>query len=103
MRFELTGDTWTHYLWFCSKLMGVVRSEQVSYLHSEHLGRPEFATNGSQQSVRKAYNYAYGRSVTQDSIGGLTSGSPVNAMARKVACGITDSESMTRVLRVFTK
>ena len=76
LRSELTGDTWTNYLWLGSELMGVLRSEQVSYLHSEHLGRPEFATNGSQQLVWKAYNYAYGRTVTQDLLGGLNIGFP---------------------------
>jgi len=73
---ELTGDTWTNYLWFGGELVSVVRSGQVSYVHSDHLGRPDFATNGSQQTAWKAYNYAYGRSVTQDSIGCLNIGFP---------------------------
>lgn len=34
------------------------------------------ATNAGQQTVRRAYNYAYGRSVQQDDIGGLNIGFP---------------------------
>ncbi|MBD8637644.1 RHS repeat protein [Stenotrophomonas sp. CFBP 13725] len=73
---ELTGDTWTNYLWFGGELVGMLRNGQVNYIHTDHLGRPEFATNGSQQTVWKAYNYAYGRSVSVDNTGGLNLGFP---------------------------
>ncbi|WP_455435286.1 RHS repeat-associated core domain-containing protein [Xanthomonas sp. WHRI 7945] len=43
-------------------------------VRTDHLGRPEFATDGSAQVVWKAYNYAYGRSVTQDQTGGIRLG-----------------------------
>lgn len=39
-------------------------------MHADHLGRPEFVTMSNQQTVWKAYNYAYGRSVQKDEVGG---------------------------------
>ena len=73
---EQTDDMWTNYLWFDGELVGHLRDGQLSFVHNDHLGRPEFATNAAQQTVWKAYNYAYGRSVTQDDIGGLNIGFP---------------------------
>ncbi|WP_223202934.1 RHS domain-containing protein [Stenotrophomonas sp. 169] len=61
---ELTGNVWTNYLWFEGELVGLARNGQVNYVHTDHLGRPEFVTNASRQTVWKACNYAYGRSVT---------------------------------------
>jgi len=73
---EQTGTTWTNYLWFGNELVGIDRNGAVSYIHNDHLGRPEYATNKAQQVVWKAYNYAYGRSVLKDDIGGLNIGFP---------------------------
>jgi RHS repeat-associated protein len=67
---------WSSYLWFDGELVGLFRDGQLSYIHNDHLGRPDFATNANQQTVWKAYNYAYGRSVTQDDIDGLNLGFP---------------------------
>lgn len=73
---EQTQAAWTNYLWFDGELVGIARSGQISHVHTDHLGRPEHATNNSQQMVWKAYNYAYGRSVLLDNIGGLNIGFP---------------------------
>ncbi|HEC0920960.1 TPA: hypothetical protein R1S30_005076, partial [Escherichia coli] len=73
---EQTGNTWTNYLWFGGELVGIDRNGSVNFVHNDHLGRPEYATNTSQQVVWKAYNYAYGRSVLKDDIGGLNIGFP---------------------------
>jgi RHS repeat-associated protein len=73
---EQTGTTWTNYLWFGGELVGIDRNGAVSFVHNDHLGRPEYATNKAQQVVWKAYNYAYGRSVLKDDIGGLNIGFP---------------------------
>lgn len=73
---EQTDAAWTNYLWFDGELVGIGRNGQVSHVHTDHLGRPEHVTNSSQQMVWRAYNYAYGRSVLQDDIGGLNLGFP---------------------------
>lgn len=76
MMAELTNSSWTNYLWFDGELVGVARNGQLNYVHTDHLGRPEFVSSSSQATVWKAYNYAYGRSVQQDDIGGLNIGFP---------------------------
>ncbi|SFS11013.1 hypothetical protein SAMN04487782_3688 [Stenotrophomonas maltophilia] len=73
---EQTGSTWTNYLWFGGELVGIDRSGSVNFVHNDHLGRPAYATNASQQVVWKAYNYAYARSVLKDDSGGLNIGFP---------------------------
>jgi len=73
---ELTNSKWTNYLWLGDELVGLARDGQINFVHGDHLGRPEFVTNGGQQTVWRAYNYAYGRSVQQDDIGGLNMGFP---------------------------
>ncbi len=67
---------WTNYLWFGETLMGVLRSGQLHQVRGDHLGRPSLVTNEAAQVVWKAYNYAYGRAVIVDQIGGLNLGFP---------------------------
>ncbi len=73
---EHTDSQWTNYLWFEGELVGLVRNGQLRFSHNDHLGRPELVTDMNQHVVWKAYNYAYGRSVLQDVIGGLNIGFP---------------------------
>ncbi|HEY5971430.1 MAG TPA: RHS repeat-associated core domain-containing protein [Pseudoxanthomonas sp.] len=70
------GDVWTNYLWFGGEVVGLVRGNVVSYIHADHLGRPELATNAAKAVVWRANNFAFDRTVTLDSIGGLNLGFP---------------------------
>ncbi|WP_222705351.1 RHS repeat-associated core domain-containing protein [Xanthomonas massiliensis] len=67
---------WTDYLWLGGELVGVVRGGQTYWVHTDHLGRPEVASDANRVVVWKAYNYAYGRTVQQDDMGGLPLGFP---------------------------
>jgi RHS repeat-associated protein len=76
---EHGSSGWKSYLWLGSQLVGVVTPNQaVQYVHGDHLGRPEAATDSSKQVVWRAKNTSpYGsRSITLDQIGGLNIGLP---------------------------
>ena len=58
------------------ELVGVIKGSTLYYVHGDHLGRPELATNGAKAVVWQASNYAFDRTVTLDQIGGLNLGFP---------------------------
>jgi RHS repeat-associated protein len=71
-----TGQGWTQYLSFNGEPVGMVRGGAVSYIHNDHLGRPEVITNSAKVTTWRANNYAFNRSIGIDQIGGLNLGFP---------------------------
>lgn len=67
---------WKNYIWFGQVVVGVTQGDQAYQVHADHLGRPALATGASGQVVWRAFNYAYGRTVTLDQMGGLNLGFP---------------------------
>src|SRR5690606_15222751 len=70
------GQGWTQYVYFQGEPVAMVRGGAISYIQADHLGRPELVTNGAKAAVWRASNYAFDRTVTLNSIGGLNLGFP---------------------------
>nr|WP_275672558.1 RHS repeat-associated core domain-containing protein [Thermomonas flagellata] len=73
---EYTDGAWTSYVYRGSEPVALIRNSQITYLHPDHLGRPQLATDAGQQVVWKAANRAFDRGVSLDTIGGLNLGFP---------------------------
>jgi RHS repeat-associated protein len=71
-----SGKPSTDYVWAAGEVVAIVRSGAVHYLHNDHLGRPEVATNAAKAVVWRANNGPFDRTVSLDSIGGLGLGLP---------------------------
>ncbi len=63
-------------MWLGGTPVARIKDGQVHLIHTDHLGRPEIVTNSAKAVVWRAGNYAFDRTVTQDSIGGLNLGFP---------------------------
>ena len=70
------SGVWNDYVYLYSELVGVVRNGLLYHVHGDQLGRPSAVTNGNRAVVWQAYNQAFDRQVTLDSIGGLNIGLP---------------------------
>ena len=73
---EYTNGQWSSVIWNGGEPVALIRNNQIHYIHTDHLGRPESVTNASKAVVWKASNGAFSRSVVLDTIGGLQLGFP---------------------------
>ena len=71
------AGSWTHYVRLPDGTpIARIKGSTLLMLHTDHLGRPEIATDSAKAVVWRASNYAFDRTVTLDSIGGLNLGFP---------------------------
>lgn len=64
------------YIYFNGAPVGLIRNGTLYYIHNDHLDRAERITNINEVTVWKASNFAFDRTVTQNSIGGYNLGFP---------------------------
>lgn len=66
----------SQYIWLGGKVIGLIRAGTLYSVYSDHLGRPEAATNSAGSIVWQSKSLVYDRSITTDTIGGLNIGFP---------------------------
>lgn len=64
------------YVYWENRPVAVIRTNTIYYIQTDHIGRPEVATNASKAVVWKANNTAFDRQVTTNTIGDLNLGFP---------------------------
>ncbi|MDX1705554.1 RHS repeat-associated core domain-containing protein [Pseudidiomarina sp.] len=64
------------YIYFAGQPVALIKSNQLYYVHNDHLGRPEVLTNNSGSIVWRAKLEAFDRSVLTSSVGDFNIGFP---------------------------
>ncbi|TAH44813.1 MAG: RHS repeat-associated core domain-containing protein [Gammaproteobacteria bacterium] len=72
----IEAQGWNQFVSLGGEPIAVIKSNVPYYLHNDHMGRPEVATNGTKAVVWRSANKAFDSEVTQDSFGGLNIGFP---------------------------
>lgn len=68
---------WKSYVWLGGEMLALIgANNELNYVHSDHLGRPQVVTNAAKATVWRAATGAYTSTPLQDQIGGLNLGLP---------------------------
>jgi YD repeat-containing protein len=73
---ETSPSGTTYYIYANGEPVALVRANALYYLHDDHLGRPELATNSAGSIVWRAENYAFSRKVVSSGLPDLDLGLP---------------------------
>lgn len=73
---ENDNGAWIDYVWLNGHLVSRIAGGQTYAIHTDQVGRPEAVTDASRTVVWRARNFAFDRTVMQDTIGGLNLGFP---------------------------
>lgn len=65
---EYSNGSWIDYVWLNGRLIGRVAGGQRYAIHDDQTGRPEAVTDGSQNIVWRAQNFAFTQNVTNAGI-----------------------------------
>lgn len=71
-----TGNLKSIYIWLAGKPIGLIRDNQLYYVHTDHLGRPELLTNSVKAIVWKSQTASYDSAPIQSSISDFNLGFP---------------------------
>lgn len=71
---EYTAGAWHRYIWLGDEPIALQRNNQLYFIHSDHLLRPEIATDSAKIVQWRARNYHSDRGIVLDNIGGLNLG-----------------------------
>lgn len=70
------GSLNTVYIWLGGNIIGMVRGNQLNYVHNDHLGRPHKLTNSNKDVVWESRHTSYDSYVIQSNIGQFNIGFP---------------------------
>ncbi|WP_082607114.1 RHS repeat-associated core domain-containing protein [Lysobacter sp. Root983] len=71
---EYTGGAWHRYIWLGDEPIALQRNNQLYFIHTDHLSRPEIVSDSTKVVQWRAKNYHSDRGIVLDNIGGLNLG-----------------------------